>query len=398
MACPRRTWARSASPSRRRTRTSSTPPSSSPTARAASGAPPTAARPGRSAATTSRRHRSALLPGDLRRPAPVRSSLPRWTSGGHVTEDGGKTFETGVGERPTSTATTTPWPSTPTIPTSCSWARDGGLYESWDLGRDLEVRRQPADDPVLQGGGRLRRSRSTTSYGGTQDNNTQYGPVAHADSMNGIRNSDWRITIFGDGHQPRDRPDQSRHHLLRVAAGVTWCASTARPARSVYIQPQPEPGEPAERWNWDSPILISPARSGALYFASQRVWRSDDRGDSWRPISPTLTRGPGPLEAADDGPRVERSTRSGTSTRCRTSATSPRSPSRPWRRDGLYVGTDDGLIQVTETAARPGAGSDSSAGVPGPPSSTTSRPTCTTPTRSTWRSTTTRTATSRPIC
>ena len=57
----------------------------------------------------------------------------------------------------------------------------------------------------------------------------------------------------------------------------------------VHIQPQPEPGDPPERFNWDAPILVSPHSPTRLYYASQRVWRSDDRGDSCREVSGDLT-------------------------------------------------------------------------------------------------------------
>jgi hypothetical protein len=65
-----------------------------------------------------------------------------------------------------------------------------------------------------------------------------------------------------------------------------------RPAdrEKVYIKPQPAPGDPPERFNWDSPILVSAHDPKRLYFASQRVWRSDSRGDDWTAISGDLTR------------------------------------------------------------------------------------------------------------
>ena len=59
---------------------------------------------------------------------------------------------------------------------------------------------------------------------------------------------------------------------------------------AVFIQPQPEPGENGLRWNWDSPLIISPHSPSRLYFAANRVYRSDDRGDSWVPISADLSR------------------------------------------------------------------------------------------------------------
>jgi len=58
----------------------------------------------------------------------------------------------------------------------------------------------------------------------------------------------------------------------------------------VYVKPQPLPGDPAERFNWDAPINVSAHDPARIYFASQRVWRSDDRGDSWTAVSGDLTK------------------------------------------------------------------------------------------------------------
>jgi len=87
----------------------------------------------------------------------------------------------------------------------------------------------------------------------------------------------------------------------------------------VYIKPQPQPGDAIERWNWDAPILVSQHEPKRLYFASQRLWRSDDRGDSWTALSEDLS--------------YNTITSLGES---------------PLNENLLYVGTDDGLIQITE--------------------------------------------------
>ena len=63
-----------------------------------------------------------------------------------------------------------------------------------------------------------------------------------------------------------------------------------RTGESVGIQPQEGKNDPPNRWNWDSPMLISPHSHTRLYFASQRLYRSDDRGDTWKPVSEDLTR------------------------------------------------------------------------------------------------------------
>ena len=59
---------------------------------------------------------------------------------------------------------------------------------------------------------------------------------------------------------------------------------------AIYIKPQSGIDEPYERYNWDAPILVSHHDPKRLYFGTQRVWRSDNRGDSWSAISGDLTK------------------------------------------------------------------------------------------------------------
>ena len=126
-------------------------------------------------------------------------------------------------------------------------------------------------------------------YGGTQDNNTQGGP-SRTDNVHGIRNSDWFITVFADGHQPAVDPTNPDIIYSEWQEG-NLIRYDRKSGEIVYIQPQPAADEENDRFNWDSPILISPHNPARLYYASQRVWRSDDRGDSWQAISGDLSHG-----------------------------------------------------------------------------------------------------------
>jgi hypothetical protein len=120
-----------------------------------------------------------------------------------------------------------------------------------------------------------------------------------------------------------------------------------RSEESIQIQPQPAPGDAPERWNWDSPVLISPHDSDRLYFASQRLWRSDDRGDSWTAVSEDLTTNTNRYELPYMGRvwELDALHDNGAMSKYATLTTISESPVA----EGLlYTGSDDGLIHVSE--------------------------------------------------
>ena len=186
-------------------------------------------------------------------------------------------------------------------------------------------------------------------YGGTQDNSTQGGP-SRTDRVDGIKNSDWFLTLFADGHQPATEPGNPDILYSQWQQG-----SLARHDRTtgeiVVIQPQAKPGEPAERFNWDAPINVSQHDPKRLYHASQRLWRSDDRGDSWTAISGDLTRNENRLHmkmmdrtwSAEAGWDLYAMSNYNTIANVAESAVD---------ENILYVGTDDGLIQVTSDGGK----------------------------------------------
>ena len=92
----------------------------------------------------------------------------------------------------------------------------------------------------------------------------------------------------GDGHQPATEPGNPNIVYAQWQEG-NLNRHDRLTGENIDIKPQAALGEVSERFNWDAPILVSPHKPSRLYFASQRVWKSEDRGDSWEAISPDLT-------------------------------------------------------------------------------------------------------------
>lgn len=183
-------------------------------------------------------------------------------------------------------------------------------------------------------------------YGGTQDNGSHSGP-SRTDEYDGIRNAHWYKTLGADGHQSATTPGNPNIFYAETQQGGMHRIDRLT-GEQILIQPQSGEDEDPERFNWDAPIVVSSYDPARLYFASQRVWRSDDRGDSWKAISGDLSKGQGDRMKMPIMGR-QQSWDSPWDMKAMSNYNSITSLAESPLAEGLiYAGTDDGLVQITE--------------------------------------------------
>ncbi|MEA3477998.1 MAG: glycosyl hydrolase, partial [Bacteroidota bacterium] len=184
-------------------------------------------------------------------------------------------------------------------------------------------------------------------YGGTQDNNSLGGPSRNLSSQ-GVSSYDWIVTLGGDGFFQAietDNPDivYSAYQYGNISR------FDKKSGERLNIKPQPRKGEDTYKWNWNTPFFISPHSQTRLYIGANKLFRSDDRGNSWKVISEDLTR----QKDRNSWPVMDRYW--GVDAVVKDVSTSlfgtmVSLAESPVKEDLLYVGMDDGMIQVTEDA------------------------------------------------
>lgn len=221
---------------------------------------------------------------------------------------------------------------------------DGGVYESFDLGASW---RYMENLPITQFYKLAVDDAEPfyNIYGGTQDNSTQGGP-SRTDNHHGIRNADWKVVLNWDGHQPATEPGNPDIMYGQRQQG-TLSRIDLKTGEVTDIMPQAGEDEDYERYNWDAPILVSPHDPATIYHGSQRLWKSTNRGDSWTALSSDITRDQerlslpimGRTQSWDSPWDVGAMSNFNTITSIAVS---------PKNEKVIFIGTDDGLMQITE--------------------------------------------------
>ncbi len=276
----------------------------------------------------------------------------------HISVDGGKTFKV-LGE------------DTKHVDNHCMWINpndtdhfivgcDGGIYESFDAAKTWSYKPNlpitqfykvalDNDEPFYN------------IYGGTQDNFSMGGP-SRSVSGNGIANSEWYMTHGGDGFE--SQVDPTNPNIVYAQSQYGFLVRYDRKSgEEVGIKPSPREGEKEYRWNWDAPLHISAHKPERIYFSANKVFRSDDRGNSWEVISDDLTRqiNRNELEVMGRVWGIDAVEKNGGVSPYGTIVAFHESPIN---EDLLLVGTDDGLIQITNDGGANWRTVNNIAGVP----------------------------------
>ncbi len=262
------------------------------------------------------------------------------------TEDGGKTWK-GLGLSDRHVDDHALWIN-PNNTNNLIIGGDGGIYETYDMGANW---RHISNLPVTQ----FYRVYLDNAkpfynvYGGTQDNNSIGGPSRNT-SKDGVTAAEWFATLGGDGFQGAVDPENPNIVYSEYQYGNLY-RYDKKSKEALCIKPRPKKDELTYRWNWNTPFMISPHNSKRLYIAANKLFRSENRGNSWTTISQDLTANidrntwkvMGKFWSSNAVVKDMSTSLFGTITAIDES---------PVREGLLYVGCDDGMFQVSDDGGK----------------------------------------------
>ena len=174
-------------------------------------------------------------------------------------------------------------------------------------------------------------------YGGLQDNGSWYAPNENG---GGVKNQDWMMSSYGDGFYVFRHP-KNKNVVFSESQGGDLVRHNKVDGTLKEIKPVAKTGETEYRWNWNTPILVSPNNPNRMYFGSQYLFSSDDMGDTWKKLSPDLTTNDPKRQVKKSGGLSPDWSGAETNTTIVQIAESPLDVNQIW------CGTDDGNVQVT---------------------------------------------------
>ena len=218
---------------------------------------------------------------------------------------------------------------------------DGGVYRSWNGGTTMEI---VENLPLSQFYHiSVDNAEPYNIYGGLQDNGSWYGPSS---SSGGINAGDWNSIGAGDGFRVLKHPTKNIIYSEMQGAENVWRYDVDNKLVKT-IQPLEKAGYEDLRFNWNAPMAISVHQPDRFYMGSQFLHRSEDMGDTWEIISPDLsTNDPTKQQQADSGGLSMDNSGAENHTTIFTIAESPLDENIIW------VGTDDGNVQVTKDGGK----------------------------------------------
>ncbi|MEW5984175.1 MAG: glycosyl hydrolase [Acidobacteriota bacterium] len=180
-------------------------------------------------------------------------------------------------------------------------------------------------------------------YGGLQDNSTWYGPSRRG---GGIANKHWHALTGGDGFWAFPDPEDPDVVYDEYQGGNLFRVRKSS-LESKDIKPTPKAGEPRYRFNWNTPIHLSPNDPRTMYYGAQFLFRTRDKGESWERISPDLT---------TNDPDKQKQMNSGGLTLDNSTAENHCTifaiEESPKDAQTIWVGTDDGNVQLTRDGGK----------------------------------------------